>query len=363
MKKLQLFFLLCLALLLVACDNGGGGGQNTSASPTAQPVNGFGSAANHIHSLVVLPDANHTLVLATHYGIFRSQDHGSTWQETAGGPGQLMRDVMTYYLSYNLIDPQRLYVLTAIRTAQSPSSELGLYTSSDGGKTWHMSITQSSITSSLIFFAQAGNDNPNEVYIYLRELGPLGLRVSMDNGQHFSQAGAQLPFGNVLGLLPIPNEPGHLLVYGNDGVASTSDGGAHWQLVSNVQDSIFEMTTPGPNAPIYARGDNGIYVSQDGGKTFTPVYTQQSFASLSASPQQPQTLYGKLGLGVYRSTNGGKSWSKMPAIQQSQQSLTGDVLVADPTDPNQVYLGISYPVVAYHFQSGNDAWKSITPPV
>lgn len=131
MKKLHLFLLLCLALLLAACDNGGGSGQNATASATARSANSFGSAASHIHSLVVLPDTNHTLFMATHYGIFRSQDHGAAWQETAGGPGQLMQDVMTYYLSYNLTDPQRLYVLTVIRTAQSLSSELGFYTSSD----------------------------------------------------------------------------------------------------------------------------------------------------------------------------------------------------------------------------------------
>jgi photosystem II stability/assembly factor-like uncharacterized protein len=362
MKKLSLLLITALCLLLAACS--GSGSQNAAATPTEQPVNGFGTPANHVHSLVVLPDANHTLVLATHYGIFRSVDHGATWKQTAGGPGQPMPAVMTYYLSYNLIDPQRLYVLTYIQGLGVPNpNKLGLYTSADGGQTWSMSTTDSSVTSGTIFFAQAGNDNPSEVYIYLSELGPLGLRVSMDNGQHFSQAGTALPFGNILGVLPIPDQPGHLLVYGNNGIVSTTDGGTHWQIVSDVQDSIFEMTTPGPDDPIYARGDNGIYASQDGGKTFTLVETKQDFASLSASPQQPQTLYGKLGLGVYRSIDGGKTWSELPVMQNSQQSLTGDVLVADPTVSQQVYLVISYPVVAYHFQSAGNTWKSITPPV
>lgn len=363
MKKLQLLFLISLALLLVACDSGNPGGTTATASPTSPRVNGFGTAANHVHSLVILPDANHTLVLATHYGLFRSQDHGATWQQTGGGAGQPMQGVMTYHLSYNLIDPQRLYVLTFIQAAGIPNaSPLGLYTSSNGGKTWQMSIADSSVTSSTIFFAQAGNDNPSEVYIYLNELGPLGLRVSMDNGQHFSQAGSQLPFGNILGLLPIAGKPGHLLAYGNDGIATTSDGGFHWQVVPNIQGSIFEMTTPGPNAPIYASGDAGIYVSHDEGQSFTLVYTQHSYASLTASPEQPQVVYGKLGLGVYRSTDGGKSWSEMPVINSSQQSLTGDVLVADPTEANQVYLALSYPTVVYHFQTTGNAWQSITPP-
>lgn len=353
MKKLHLLFLACLALLFAACS--GSGGPPATASSTPPPVNGFGSAANHVHSLVLLPDANQTMVLATHYGIFRSQDHGATWQETAAGPSQLMQGLMAYSLSYNPLNPQRLYVLTQIATVPHTGT-LGLYTSGDGGKTWQLSVTDASISSSTIYLAQAGNASPSEVYIYLRELGPNGLRVSMDNGQHFSQVGGQLPFGSLLGLLPIPDEPDHLLAYGDEGIASTSDGGAHWQVLKNIQGSVFEMTTPGPNTPIYAEGDAGVYVSNDGGQSFNLVYTQHSYSSLTASPEQPQVIYGKLGLGVYRSTDGGKTWSQMPAIKGNLQ-----VLVADPSNANQVYLALSYPTEVYHFQNANKAWQSITP--
>ncbi len=361
MKKLQILFLMFIALLLVACSSGDNGGQSATASPTLPPVNGFGTAQNHVHSLVVLPDADQTLVMATHYGLFRSQNHGATWQKTAAGPNQPMQGLMTYSLSYNPLDPQRLYVLTLPATLPHAGT-LGLYTSGDGGKTWQLSIPDSSVTSSSIFFAQAGNDNPAEVYIYLSELGPLGLKVSMDNGQHFSQAGGQLPFGDLLGLLPIPGQPGHLLAYGNDGIASTTDGGYHWQVLSSIQGGIFEMTTPGPNDPIYATGDAGVYASYDGGKSFTLVYSQHYYASLTASPQQPRVLYGKLGLGVYRSADGGKSWTELPVIQSSQQALTGDVLAADLSNENQVYLALSYPTVVYHFQDTGNVWKSLTPP-
>ena len=361
MRKLQLCLLVCLTLLLAACTSGNTG--NTTTTPTAVPVNGFGTAANHVHSLITLPDADHTLVLATHYGIFRSQDQGATWQQTAGGPGQSMQSVMTYQLSYNPLDPQRLYVLTYIQGAPNPhASTLGLYTSGDSGKTWQMAIADSSVTTSSIFFAQAGNDSPSEVYIYLSSLGPLGLKVSKDNGQHFAQAGSALPFGTALGMLALPGQPGHLLVFGNNGIATTSDGGAHWQTSSSVQGGIFEMTTAGANNPIYASGDAGVYASTDGGKTFNLV-SQESYGALAASAQQPDVLYGKLALGVYRSTNGGKTWQELPVLKISQQALTGDVLSVDSTDANQVYLAISYPVAVYQFQSTNSSWKSVTPSV
>lgn len=357
MKKLQLLFLALLTFLLLACSTGNSTAQNSTAVPV--PVNGFGTAANHVHSLVILPDANATMLLATHYGIFRSQNHGVTWQETAGGPGQPMQGFMTYNLSYNLIDPQRIYVLTYIQGAGVPDGKrLGLYTSGDSGKTWQLSSTDSSVTSSTIFFAQAGNETASEVYIYLRERGPLGLLVSKDNGQHFTSVGGSLPFGTLLGLQALPGEPGHLLAYGDEGIARTTDGGLHWQVVKGVNGGIFEITTPGSKKPIYAEGDAGVYVSHDDGESYTLVHAQQSYSSLSASSQNPLVIYGKSGLQTYRSTDGGHNWSALPAINGSLQ-----VLVVDPANAEQVYLALNYPTEVYHFSDTSNSWQSLTPPV
>jgi photosystem II stability/assembly factor-like uncharacterized protein len=361
MKKLQLLCLVGLALLLMACS--GGNQTVNTTNPTPVAINGFGTALNHVHSLVVLPDEDHTLVLATHYGIFRSQNQGATWQETAAGANQPMQGLMTFSLSYNPLNPQRLYVLTQVATVPYKGT-LGLYTSANGGQSWQLAMPNTDLPSGInsIYLAQAGNQSASEVYMYLNTLGPLGLRVSMDNGQHFSALASPLPFGDMLGLLPIPNKPGHMLAYGNGGIATTSDGGNHWQVLKNVQGSIFEMTAPGPNEPIYAEGDAGVFVSHNNGQSFNLVYTQRSYDSLTASPEQSQVVYGKLGLGVYRSNNGGQNWSALPAIKGSQQALVGDVLVADPTNPAQVYLALSYPTVVYRYQIASQSWQSITPP-
>src|SRR5712691_1756152 len=88
--------LALIALLLVAC-----GGDNTNSpqtQATAMPVNGFGIASNHVHSLLAFPP--HVLVMATHYGIFRSEDDGATWKEVAAGPNQPMDGLMAYSLTY-----------------------------------------------------------------------------------------------------------------------------------------------------------------------------------------------------------------------------------------------------------------------
>ena len=178
--------LILLSLLLVACGGESSSDVQATASPTAVRVNGFGTAANHVHSMLALP--NHVLVLATHYGLFRSADDGTTWQEVAGGPHQLMDGLMTYSLQVSPLDSNRLYVLT-LPSVTPHAGTPGLYTSADQGRTWTLSIPTASLTSSSIFMVEPGNDTPNEVYIYLPDLGPLGLQLSLDAGQHFPAQG------------------------------------------------------------------------------------------------------------------------------------------------------------------------------
>ena len=339
-------------LLFSACS---GGGATATSTPTPVAVNGFGIAENHVHSLISLP--NNVLLLATHYGTFRSSDGGTTWQQTSGGANQLMQGVMDYSLSVSPSNPQRIYVLTQPSVTAPHSGVLGLYTSADQGHTWSLMAKTSNFTASPtgIYFAAAGNDSPNEVYIYILSPGSNGLKASNDTGLHFSNTGT-LPFGIILGMFAVPNEPGQLLVYGSDGVARSTDSGKHWQILSSIQGGIYSVTSAGPDSPIYAGGDNGVYVSNDEGKTFSSVNPQATYGFLTVAPSQPQTLYGKTGTAVYRSTDGGKTWTQLPSIKGTLANLA-----VDTTNPSNLYLSLSYPVQVYHLDQGN--WTSLTPKV
>lgn len=346
-----LTILSIIALFLSAC-----GSDNTTptpaVTPTAVPVNGFGTAANHVHSLLAFP--KQVLLLATHYGLFRSEDDGASWTEVAAGPHQLMEGLMTYSLVSSPINPQRLYVLTQPVARSSPGT-VGLYTSADQGRTWKLSIAAASITTGTIFTVAAGNDTPDEVYVYLPDLGALGLKVSMDDGQHFSATGT-LPFGHLTGLLAIPGVTGQLLAYSSDGMARSTDGGIHWEVIKGITGGIFGLATSGPHSPIYASGDAGVYVSRDGGKTFTLVNNQAAYGSLSVSPAQTQVLYGRTGTAVYRSTDGGHTWSPLPHIAGNLGNLA-----VDPTNATILYLSLSYPTEVYRFSQTNAIWSSLTP--
>jgi photosystem II stability/assembly factor-like uncharacterized protein len=340
-----------LMLLVTACHGGGLAARQPRAISTEAAVNGFGVAANHVHAMLALP--HHVLVLATHYGLFRSGDGGVTWSEVAGGSNQPMQGLMTYSLGVSPVDAQRLYVLAL--PASQPYDTPGLYTSVDAGRTWRLSLAAASVTSSSIYLETPGGDAAGQVYIYLPDLGASGIRVSLDGGQHFSAVGA-LPFGSLLGLLAVPGAPGYLLAYGNDGVARSADGGIHWRVLKGITGSVFDMVAVGAHRPIYASGAVGIMVSSDEGATFQVVNTKVSYVSLTVSPVQWQVLYGKTGLATYRSTDGGRTWKDLPPLKGNLA-----VLAVDPDNASHVFLSLSYPTAVYQLGPGSVVWRSLTP--
>jgi photosystem II stability/assembly factor-like uncharacterized protein len=343
-----------LLLLLAACETTSNSDNMAVATPQVVRVNGFGTAANHPHAFLVFP--NGVMVLATHYGTFWSNNNGASWTEVAGGPGQIMDGLMSYSLTSSPLDPQRLYELTQ-PALSNHKGMLGLYTSTDQGRTWKLTITEQHLVSNAdVYLVEAGNDTPDEVYVYLPALGAAGLKVSKDAGEHFSSTG-MLPFGSLTALLALPGKPGQLLAASSDGMARSTDGGMHWQIIQSISGGIFGgIVTAGPGKPIYASGDAGVYASTDGGKTFKLVNAGITYGSLTVSPVNPQVLYGRTGTAVYYSANGGQTWQALPHVAGN---LFG--LVADPHNASQVYLSMSYPTAVYHFDQASQQWISLTP--
>ena len=354
-----LFILFCLLALFVSVWIYLNRGNSQPTVYGGVRVNGFGSAANHVHSLLVLP--NNVQVLATHYGLFRSSDAGRTWSTVAAGPDQLMDGLMTTSLTVSPLNTQRLYVLTQPALTDHKGI-LGIYTSADQGRTWQLGASSDDL-SGLAYIVQAGNANADEVYTYIPTKAAEGLMVSEDDGKHFTSTGT-LPFGRILGMLVVPGAPGHILVFANDGVARSEDGGAHWQVISipGNSKSIYYMVTGGPNMPIYASGDGGTYASTDDGKTFTLV-NPDFYSFLIASPVAPQILYGRTGISVYESGDGGTTWKALPKLPEAQSATNGrlESFTPDPTNASVLYLLLSYPCGVLRYDQSSGQWTSLTP--
>jgi hypothetical protein len=339
-----LLSLSLVVLLLSACSSTTS--ANQTPTPVAQNVNGFGTAANHVHAMLALP--GQVLVLATHYGLYRSTNDGKNWS----GPNATLSNMMASSLSSSPLAAQHLYVL-AEHSLTTQSGGVGLYSSVDGGASWKFA-SQATVTGKM-YTAIAGNRSANEVYAYVPTKGANGLLVSQDGGQHFASPGA-LPFGSILGILPLPGKPGQVLVYSNDGVASSSDGGAHWQVVNSFSAAVYNMSTGGANSIIYASGDQGIFASHDGGKSFTLVDANDHYSALTAAPNQAGTVYGKTGRLIYKSIDSGHTWKVLPKIQGNLENL-----VPDPQTPSHLFLSLSYPSGVEMYNAQNGSWSSLTP--
>ena len=335
---------VCIILCLSACSSFTNSGQ--AQTPVEQNVNGFGTAANHVHALLVLP--RQSLLLATHYGLYRSADDGKSWI----GPNSIMGNMMVSSLSSSILDQQHIYVLVE-HSLSIQTGGIGLYTSVDGGVTWK--LTSPSPKTGKMYTVVAGNRSANEVYAYVPSKGAQGLLVSQDRGANFLSPGT-LPFGRILGILPLPGKPGQLLVYSNDGVAHSADAGKHWQIVNSFSSGVYNMSASGASSTIYASGDQGIFASHDAGKSFALVDENDHYSALTAVPGQPEIVYGKTGRLIYKSVNGGSSWKALPSLQGNLENL-----VPDPQAPALLFLSLSYPsgVAIYNGQSGS--WSSLTP--
>lgn len=345
-----LFLLLILTTILAGC-----GGSEVQGN---EQVNGFGTALNHTHSLVALPD--NVLIMASHYGIFRSTDAGQNWTRVEGGEGQLMDGLMSESLIYAVDDPDRMYVLASEPSiginATDYKGTLGLYRSSDQGQNWELAIEVAD-TGGRMRFVRPGNNSPDEIYIYVNELGDQGLQVSQDGGTTFTSTGT-LPFSNLYSMLAVPGKPGELLICGEKGIARSTDNGQNWETLSITSNTVFEITTAGPDLPIYAAGDDGIFASQDGGQTFTLVHDERRLASLTASPTDPEIVYGKTGTSIFRSDDGAKTWEALPSIQGNFANLA-----IDAADPSLLYLSLSYPTAIQRYDNSSKEWSSLTPSV
>ena len=219
------------------------------------------------------------------YGLYKSIDGGKNWQ--------LMGLEKTRHIHRVIVDPTNpntVYV-AAIGSPWGEHPERGVYKTTDGGKTWAKILYTNPKSGAADLVMDPQNPNKLIAAMWEHKRDPWffnsggegsGLYSTYDGGETWKKISSEdgLPEGNLgrIGVAISPSKPD--IVYAlieakKNALYKSSDGGHHWEMVSDNMDEIGNR--PFYYADIYvdSQNENRLYsiftyvnVSEDGGKSF-----------------------------------------------------------------------------------------------
>ncbi len=311
--------------------------------------------------------------LASGDGVYKSVDGGHTWKNIG------LRD--SHQISRILIDPNNADMVYAgvLGHAYGPSTERGVYKSTDGGATWQhvldkgpdVGISDMAIASAKpnILFAATWNAHRPPWSTYAPLEGPgSGLYRSTDSGATWSQlAGNGLPGGN-WGRVGVAVSPDGMRVYAViedknlSGLYRSDDGGSTWTLVNKdprltSRGWYFNRVTIDPNHPdVFYVPNVALYRSEDGGKTISIVRGApggDDYHELWVDPKNSAHMILGTDQGTTISLDYGKTWTTwynqptaqlyhvttdnhFPYVVYGAQQDSGSAAVYSRTDHGQI---------------------------
>ena len=349
---------------------------------------------------------NDGLVLAgtEAHGLYRSQDHGTTWNAVDEVPSNSPINAVT--------------VLGGVDRAAIAISGNTLWRSQDDGATWHRVRLRGARSESLLALATAGDGvvlagvnvaglirsaNGGETWapsstgfasLPLLDLRPSpdfardgvilagsandGVLISRDGGQHWSEVTKGLPEPTVVGLALSPAfaDDGIALALSADMLLRTSDAGATWEPVNGVSPDLPVMAAAFSPAfaddGLIALGGYGGYVltSSDAGKTWNAAderFRGSAVVELAFSPRfaaNGTMLAATTGEGlvaVYRSTDRGASWSRYVQQEGAYHWASLTIPDAEPADGEEFFCLATGPHVLRPSGTVVGHWNALYP--
>ncbi len=263
-------------------------------------------------------------------GVFRSIDHGVTWQKNLEG-----REVWS--LS---IERGRLFVGTAQHGVFRSSDGVDWTQFLDGTSVYAIHASGNSVivaTDSAVFRSDDGGDHwkPNAlsahgtVYCFcsvgsvLYAGGDYGLFQSTDDGESWSAAALHKHTINAL-----LADSTRLYVGTDDAGVQTIQLGSTSPDSSNIGDeSVYALSLASQHV-FAGTWEDGVFTSKDNAKVFDNTSIGLTAASMSVFAQSDSTLFAA-GDGVAMSTDGGQSWEWMSLYDQVHALwVSGDTIMA-----------------------------------
>ena len=279
-----------------------------------------------LSAITVINDAEETVYVGCDVGgIYRSVDHGASWEILNDG----LSDVYVQDIAYDRQNPAVLYAGT----------RGGVFKSIDGGRHW---------------IAKRNGFPPLEEFSFSApisdvEVDPTNPRI-VYAGVGITRAGYEL-------------DGYHWQTAGMKGTVFKSvDSGESWTPIRNtgIEPSamIYSLKIdPSDPAVLWAASSAGVSVSRNAAETWEPKNSGLPHLltmGLVIDPLDTDTLYVTLWArpgsaswrgGVYRSSDGGNHWvavnDGLPQVVGDEEGFTSNfpTIVIDPVDPRILYVG------------------------
>ena len=284
-------------------------------------------------------------------GVYKSTDAGKTWKHIGLDKTRHISDVII-----DPTDPNIIFV-SAQGAQYGPSTERGIYKSTDGGDTWKNVLFVDNTTGASGLTMDMTNPTilyaamwQHRRYPWTMESGGKnsGIYKSTDSGETWQQLTEGLPkeMGKI-GISVSRANPERVFAVieaegEKGGVYRSDDAGKKWKLINKDRINIarswyyMEIFADPLNEDIVYVLNAPVTKSIDGGISFTPLPTPHGDNhDLWIDPLNNQRMINSNDGGSNVSNNGGKSWS----TQENQNTAQFYRVITDNLVPYNVYGG------------------------
>lgn len=269
----------------------------------------------------------------TKHGIWYSDDHGATWTAATESPADpAILDIAT--------GPDLVYAGSASSTLAA-----GVYRSLDHGRTWDLSIA--GLTS---LGARGVTVDPTDPDVLYTGIDDIGIFKSIDRGATWEQLDLGLPPlqpVRISAILVDPDNPSIVHAgsgFGPGGLFHSQDAGATWEQIVEVP-LMVEALAADPRTPsgAWAAGYPGLYRTDDHAESWERVATPGGenlwLRAFQVDPHDPNLLWAagtlidarpsgvRLSLRLFRSADAGQTW------QRRETGLAGNSVLSLAVDP------------------------------
>lgn len=363
-----------------------------------EPATPFvGGTGDHVHAFALDPfHANHFYV-GSHYGFFRTDDGGATWDRLNNASGMKQTLVATS-ISVSPIESNVAYVAGYLFDTGNAA---GIFVTSDDGKHWQSLPTGGTgqLPDPRLLFVTAGWAHSGEAYAYSVDTG---LYQTLDGGTHWrvvapTFAGQVTTFipvldcGNATPQITGTACPERFMVGTTQGLftgMTNADGTITFTASPLVPGYIYAVSPHrGTNPAVYVSAQSGVYRADSPGANFAQITDTSSggatYTSLVVGGTNDQTLLGVTAQNaIQRSRDGGHTWDVggsaslargLSQLQSGLRNATGSntpqwaggqnvflTLLQAPIGDANAYAAVSFPVQLFRTSTGGDQWSDLS---